>query len=101
MLVRKSPDVPSSEITPKRLWCDRRQMLRLLGMATASVVVPSVYAETGPGRGKPLRVTSKMVTTTDALTPYDALTQYNNFYEFGIDKDDPARNARAFKPQPW
>jgi methionine sulfoxide reductase catalytic subunit len=76
-------------------------MLRLLGMATASVIAPSVYAETDPGRGQPLHITSKMVTTTDAFTPYNAATQYNNFYEFGIDKDDPARNAGVFKPLPW
>jgi len=76
-------------------------MLRLLGMATVSVIAPSVYAETDPGRGKPLHITSKMVTTTDAFTPYNAATQYNNFYELGIDKDDPARNAGVFKPLPW
>jgi sulfoxide reductase catalytic subunit YedY len=76
-------------------------MLRLLGMATVSVIAPSVYAETDPGRGKPLHITSKMVTTTDAFTPYNAATQYNNFYEFGIDKDDPGRNAGVFKPLPW
>ena len=101
MLIRKAPDVLSSEITPKRLYCDRRQILRLLGMATASVVARSVYAETAPGRGRPLHVTSRMVTTTDGITPYDAVTQYNNFYEFGIDKNDPARKAGVFKPRPW
>lgn len=101
MLLRKAPDFRSSEITPKRLYCDRRQILRLLGMAAASAVAPSVYAGTVPGRGRPLHVTSKMVTTSDSLTPYNAISQYNNFYEFGIDKDDPARNADAFKPVPW
>jgi methionine sulfoxide reductase catalytic subunit len=100
MLIRKAPDVCSSEITPKRLYCDRRQILRLLGMATASIVAP-VHAETAPGRGRPLHVTSRTVTTADGITPYNAVTQYNNFYEFGIDKDDPARNAGAFKPLPW
>ena len=101
MLIRNAPDIHSSEITPTRLYCDRRQILRLLGMATASAVARSVYAETAPGRGRPLHVTSRMVTTTDGITPYNAVTQYNNFYEFGIDKDDPARNAGAFKPAPW
>ena len=48
-----------------------------------------------------LTVASKMVTTTDALTPYDAVTGYNNFYEFGEDKDDPVRYAGAFNPTPW
>jgi sulfoxide reductase catalytic subunit YedY len=42
-----------------------------------------------------------MVTTSDALTPYDDVTTYTNFYEFGADKSDPARNSRAFKPRPW
>jgi len=48
-----------------------------------------------------LTTTSKMVTTADALTPYDAVTQYNNFYEYGEDKDDPARYANAFTAAPW
>ena len=48
-----------------------------------------------------LTTTSKMVTTADALTPYDAVTHYNNFYEYGEDKDDPARYANAFTAAPW
>ena len=101
MLIHKAPDVRSSEITPERLYRDRRQMLRLLGMATASLVAWPVSAEDALGRERPLHTTKKMVTTTDALTPYNAVTEYNNFYEFGIDKDDPARNAVGFKPLPW
>jgi sulfoxide reductase catalytic subunit YedY len=42
-----------------------------------------------------------MVTTTDALTPHRDVTSYTNFYEFGTDKDDPARNSGSFKPRPW
>jgi sulfoxide reductase catalytic subunit YedY len=41
------------------------------------------------------------VTTTDPPTPYNAVTTYNNFYEFGSNKADPAKNAKAFKPKPW
>jgi methionine sulfoxide reductase catalytic subunit len=101
MLIRKPPDVRSSEITPKRLYLGRRQMLGLLSMATVSALTGSADAETDPKHGTPLHVTSKMVTTSDALTPYAAVTGYNNFYEFGIDKDDPTRNASAFTPLPW
>jgi sulfoxide reductase catalytic subunit YedY len=101
MLIRRAPDVRSSEITPERVYRDRRRIVRLLGMATVSLLAPSVSAEDARGRGRPLHVTSKMVTTTDALTPYNAVTEYNNFYEFGVDKDDPARNAGAFNPLPW
>ncbi len=42
-----------------------------------------------------------MVTTTDAVTAYDAITTYNNFYEFGTDKEDPSDMAGDFHPQPW
>src|SRR5262245_10356244 len=103
MFVRKSSDIRSSEITPKRAYLDRREILRLLGMATMSVVARphQLGAAAGTSHGTPLQVTSRMVTTTDAVTPYEAATEYNNFYEFGIDKDDPARNAGAFKPLPW
>jgi len=104
MVIRKASDIRSSEITPQSLYLHRRQVLGLLGMATVSAAVArlgSVNIGAAPARGTPLRVTTKMATTTDALTPYDAVTQYNNFYEFGIDKDDPARNAGAFKPSPW
>src|SRR5262249_55815251 len=39
--------------------------------------------------------------TDEKPTPYKDVTSYNNFYEFGIDKSDPARNSRNFRPQPW
>ena len=39
--------------------------------------------------------------TMDKLTPYTDVTGYNNFYEFGTDKSDPAENAHALKPRPW
>jgi sulfoxide reductase catalytic subunit YedY len=103
MLVRKSVDVRSSEVTPKQLVVARRQVLRLLGMATIGVAAsPNPSRAAGaPVHGMPLHVTTRMITTSDAATSYEAATQYNNFYEFGIEKDDPARNAVAFKPVPW
>src|SRR5438094_3404331 len=103
MIIRKATDIRSSQITPKPVYLRRRQMLGLLGMATASVVARLGQVEVGaaPVHGTPLRITTKMLTTTDAPTPYDAVTQYNNFYEFGTEKDDPARYAGAFKPMPW
>jgi sulfoxide reductase catalytic subunit YedY len=103
MIIREAADVRSSEITPQSWYLRRRQMLGLLGLATASILaqIRRVEGAAGPGRGTPLRVTSKMVTTTDLQTSYEDMTQFNNFYEFGIEKDDPARYASAFKPTPW
>src|SRR5262245_31017073 len=44
---------------------------------------------------------SSSYNTTEPQTPYQAITTYNNFYEFGLDKSDPAANAHTLKPRPW
>jgi sulfoxide reductase catalytic subunit YedY len=80
MLIKKAADIPSSEITPQSTYMRRREFLAAL------VTLPTV---------------GRMVTTTDALTPKDAVTSYTNFYEFGSDKGDAARNGGAFKTSPW
>jgi sulfoxide reductase catalytic subunit YedY len=51
--------------------------------------------------GTGLTITKKVVTTTDPPTPWEVVTTFNNFYEFGIDKADPAKKSKAFKPRPW
>jgi sulfoxide reductase catalytic subunit YedY len=56
--------------------------------------------QTEPG-GRKLAIAKRTSTTGDALTSYRAVTTYNNFYELGAEKDEPARNAARFKPQPW
>ena len=80
MLTKKASDIRSSDITPKSTYLRRREFLAAL------VTLPTV---------------SRMVTTTDTLTPKDAVTQYTNFYEFGSDKGDALRYGSAFKPSPW
>ena len=77
MLIRKPQDLPSSEITPKPVYIKRREFLQALPLA------------------------GRMVTTTDSPTPYRGVTTYNNFYEFGTDKSDPATYGNRFKPRPW
>src|ERR1043166_197202 len=89
--------VKSSEITPRRLYLRRREFVAMFAAAAASIGVAATAAQ----QRRKLATTSKMVTTKDALTPYDAVTGYNNFYEYGEDKDDPARHADAFNPSPW
>jgi sulfoxide reductase catalytic subunit YedY len=77
MIIRKPQEPPSSEITPKPLYLGRREFLQALPLA------------------------GRMVTTTDSPTPHRGVTTYNNFYEFGTDKSDPATYGTRFKPQPW
>ena len=99
-----------SEITPRHVQADRR---RLIGLMAAGVAGPALAAwasrealaqVAAPGRLKPLPGTRSTVAgavTMDRPTDYKDATTYNNFYEFGMDKSDPARHAHALKTQPW
>ena len=92
MLIRKPDDIPSSEITPESVYLDRRRFLRLgaAGAVGAAALSPAgLRADTAPPQ-------------QDELTPFEDVTSYNNFYEYGTDKSDPARYAPSFlKPAPW
>src|SRR4051812_27650140 len=88
-----------STITPKDTYVGRRAFIAAAGSALAGVASGDLNAVLGAAAALP--ITSRMVTTADPPTPRDAVTTYNNFYEFGSRKDDPARNAKGFKPAPW
>jgi sulfoxide reductase catalytic subunit YedY len=92
MLIRRPHDIPSSEITPESLYLDRRQFVGAAGaLALGALVAPSVLqAAPGPRVGQ-----------DDKLTSEEDATSYNNYYEFGTDKDEPKELARGFKPKPW
>jgi sulfoxide reductase catalytic subunit YedY len=87
MRTKPCADIPSSEITPKGVYLRRREFLGALVAVT--------------GFGDQLITTNRVVTTTDTPTSRQVVTSYCNFYEFGSDKADPARNAGVFKPKPW
>ena len=89
MLIRRSSDIPSSEITPEALYVNRRQFL---GAAAGAIAASSAI----PGVARAMRPQDK-----DELTPYEDVTTYNNFYEFGTDKADPAETSKGFKTRPW
>lgn len=98
-----------SEITPQNIYLRRREWLQksLLGAAAFGspwLAASASAATTRPGKLPPLAATLSTVpgaTTPEALTSYADATTYNNFYEFGTDKSDPARNAGQFRPRPW
>ena len=87
MLIGKSSDIKPREITDERLFWGRREWLASVGAGMAGLALPSIACA--------------QAKETDKLTPYDAVTGYNNFYEFGTDKEDPARNAGTLRPRPW
>lgn len=118
MLIKspRSSDCKASEITPERLYLSRRTVLgaSLAGLAlgalprAGSAVEASRYADVAPSAA-PGWFTDKLAATRwqavtvkdEAITPFKDATHYNNFYEFGPDKGDPAANAGALKTEPW
>ncbi len=86
MLIRRSSGIPSSEITPESVFINRRAFM---GAAVAGAA-----AALSPG--------SLLAEQQEKPNTFEEITEYNNFYEFGTDKGDPAENApRLLKPRPW
>lgn len=96
----------SSEITPRAAYWQRRQWLLALGAAGATWATRDAWAQTVPRPGKLAPLSGRASTVAGASTmekpaSYADATSYNNFYEFGTDKSDPARYAKTLKPMPW
>jgi methionine sulfoxide reductase catalytic subunit len=89
MLIRRPPDILTSEITDESSYWNRREFLKAAGIGVAAVsLMPRDLARLG-------RIDD------DKLTPYEDITGYNNYYEFGTDKGDPKANAGSLKTRPW
>ena len=100
----------SSEITPQTVYLQRRALIQQAAMGTAGLAlaawgVRDARAQMArPGQLPPLAaVPTKLpgAVVMDKLTPYKDATTYNNFYEFGTDKGDPAKRAHTLKTDPW
>ena len=102
----------SSEITPQRVYAGRRDMVKLMASGVAGAALATwagreaMAQGAGQGGGKlaPLVGAKSAVagaTVAEKLTPYKDASTYNNFYEFGTDKADPAQNAGTLKTTPW
>ena len=94
----------ASEITPQRIYQARRQWLQGLAAGTAAWALPALAQPARPGKHAALPGARSAVAgalTMDKVTPYADASSYNNFYEFGTDKSDPARAAGTLKLRPW
>ena len=99
MLIRHAPDIKSLEITDFQVYLNRRSFL--IGVA-ALALAPSEPAAAAVSGGEPLNATRNgKFTVEDPPTAFQSVTTYNNFYEFGTNKDDPSRLAHTLKPRPW
>ncbi len=107
MLIKRPSDIPSSEITPRGVYEARRQFIKTGVFALAAVAVGCSRDQGGATAaepGRPLRTlafTKGPFSTDEKPTSFDAITSYNNFYEFGTDKEDPKANAGALEVRPW
>jgi len=102
MFKRWDKDIKPSEITPEASFLNRRQLLQ--GAVAAGLlpsIMSSVEAATIPANGTFEGVTKWSGSTTEKVNSFQDITTYNNYYEFGTGKDDPAANAHTLKPSPW
>jgi len=107
MLIRRPTDLSYSDVTPKSVYSQRREFLRAMGIAGVAAFAGAAAFRLGMPLDA-VQATSKLniaskspFSTTEKETPYNDVTHYNNFYEFGTDKTDPAKNAQKFRTSPW
>ncbi|MFM5527148.1 protein-methionine-sulfoxide reductase catalytic subunit MsrP [Aeromonas sp. R5-4] len=112
MLIKRRTAHPLTEqdVTPEAVYQDRRLILKGLGLGAATLAFPTQAGVLDLLRGKedapqlatkPLNSKPSERPASLVLTPEEKATSYNNFYELGTDKSDPARNGHYLKPEPW
>ena len=120
MLIKKTGDIKSSEITPEATYLRRREFMQGAGLLAGAALLPSLlpstaqaaiarytgaveYASAAPDwlQAKVGQAIPGPYSTQEVPAPWDVVTGYNNFYEFGNDKGDPKENAANFKTDPW
>ena len=109
MLIKKLDDIKSSEITDKELYLSRREFMSVsafsfgalaTGMSVPALLLGSQAAEASTAT-KLTGLRKSPLSTDEPMTSYKDVTTYNNFYEFGTDKDSPAKLAGTLNPRPW
>jgi len=100
MLLRKASDIASSEITPQSAY-EKFTRRRLLTAAATAGAAALLSPASRAFADKLNTVHSNYATPGEDWTPFAKLTTYNNFYEFGLDKDQPAKNAYTLRTRPW
>src|SRR5688500_3325106 len=117
MLIKKAADIRESEVTPKELFLRRREFIAAAGMTALAVGTKALAADLSaaalaeaealaeaaqnPSAQKIPNLKKGPFNTDEKLNSYKDITTYNNFYEFGTDKADPAKYAHSLKTRPW
>jgi sulfoxide reductase catalytic subunit YedY len=108
MLIKPAPDIRSSEITDKKLYLNRREFIRATTGPAVAVATGAIggeallHAAPPAAHGRKLENVKKSPLSADEkANTWEQITTYNNYYEFGTDKDDPSRNATHLRTRPW
>ena len=103
MLIKKPSDTRPSEITSETNYLNRRDFIRAGAIAGGSLIAPTAMSAVIPEQrlARLAGVSDSPFSTDEAPNSFEDISTYNNFYEFGLGKDDPAVNAENFEPRPW
>jgi sulfoxide reductase catalytic subunit YedY len=108
MLIKRPDDIRSSEITDKSVYINRRAFIRAATGTAAIAAAGALGADAILGAQAPAPRGAKFpdvkpsaFSTTERMNTWEQITTYNNYYEFGTAKDEPATYARTLKPKPW
>jgi sulfoxide reductase catalytic subunit YedY len=107
MVIKKAADIKSSEITPKDLYMNRRKFIAsastMAASAAAALAGLDAFATPEQARAgqKLANIKKSSYSTDEKQNSFKDITSYNNFYELGVDKGDPAQNAKYLTTRPW
>ena len=106
MLIHHPPDIASSEITEERIFLNRREFIHsaagaTLGVAAGGFALGKDAEAMSLGQQEIPNVQPGPFGTDEPKNSFEDITSYNNYYEFGLDKRDPSRNAHALTTSPW
>src|SRR6187431_1781979 len=106
--IKTSADLPYSEVTPEAVYRSRRDFLKAAAVgvagAAAGLALPSTAGAAPQNALAPLTAKKSAFVVDESVDPlntFEQITSYNNYYEFGTRKDDPARNAGRLTTKPW
>src|SRR5262245_42767106 len=107
MLIKKKTALTYADVTPRSVYLNRRQFIYRAGLASRALVLANKIGsilrpeETAFAASSFPNLVKSPFSTTEKPSSFHDVSHYNNFYEFGTDKADPAKNAQKFKTSPW
>ncbi len=105
-MIFKDPRIQNSDITPRHIFEHRREWLKNAAIGSLAIGLSSwlereAFAKSSAPKEKLVAKLNEQYSTKETATSYEEVTSYNNFYEFGMDKEDPAKYAERLQTRPW